>query len=125
LTGTLTSPATSPLVSVVMVSAETGCTARANPVASEVITKPRRDQLGRDGCVPSSTGTMLSMLSMAVLLRVISFAQEDRGRGGGALARVARRHRGRDASHVRDLSKRSELSPAANLQIADERRPGG
>src|SRR5438105_1693936 len=84
-----------------MVSAEIGCTARANPVASEVITKPRRDQLGRDGCVPSSTGTMLSllcMLSMAVLLRVISFAQEDRGRGSGALARVACRHRCRDAS---------------------------
>ena len=87
-----------------MVSAETGCTARANPVASEVITKPRRDQLGRDGCVPSSTGTMLSMLSMAVLLRVISFAQEDRRRGGGALARVARRYRCRDASLRRRIS---------------------
>jgi hypothetical protein len=35
---------------------------------------------------------MLSLLSMAVLLlRVISFAQKDRGRCGGALARVARR----------------------------------
>jgi MmyB-like transcription regulator ligand binding domain len=55
--------------------------------------------------VPSSTGTMLSMLSMAVLLRVISFAQEDRGRGGGALARVARRHRGRDASLRRRISR--------------------
>src|SRR5215813_6021007 len=37
-----TSPAASPLLSVTMVSAETGCTARAKPVARLVTTKPRR-----------------------------------------------------------------------------------
>src|SRR5215469_9977623 len=39
LTGTLTSPASRPLLSVVIVCAETGRTDNANPVASEVITK--------------------------------------------------------------------------------------
>src|SRR4051812_38030202 len=44
LTGTLTSQAVSPLVSVVIVSAETGWTDTAKPVAREVIAKPGRDQ---------------------------------------------------------------------------------
>ena len=83
------------------------------PAAADRPRKPRRDQLGRDGGVPSSTGTMLSMLSMAVLLRVISFAQEDRRRGGGALPRVARRHRGRDASLRRRISGDDKDQPWA------------
>src|SRR4051812_42529578 len=41
-TGTFTSPASSPLVSVVIVAAVTGCTARANPPASVVTTNARR-----------------------------------------------------------------------------------
>jgi hypothetical protein len=45
--GTLTSAASSPVASVVIVSAETGCIDKAKPLTSDVITKPRRDQLAR------------------------------------------------------------------------------
>jgi hypothetical protein len=71
---------------------------------------------------------------MAVLRRVISFAQEDRGRGGGALARVARRHRGRDASLRRRISGDSLLwqlslffsaHPVVAGFVASLARPGG
>jgi hypothetical protein len=41
-TGTLTSPASSPVVSVWMASANIGWTDSAKPVASEVMTNPRR-----------------------------------------------------------------------------------
>src|SRR5262249_18412633 len=43
-TGILTSPASSPSVSVLMVVSAIGCVASANPVANDVITKPRRER---------------------------------------------------------------------------------
>ena len=55
--GILTSPASSPRVSVAIVSAETGCTASANPVASVVTTNSRRvkptfgSQLFKSSCM--------------------------------------------------------------------------
>src|SRR6267378_7302152 len=59
LTGTLTSPASSPAESVWIVSAETGCTDNANPVPSEVITNPRRVHCIRG----SNTSNSLSIVS--------------------------------------------------------------
>src|SRR5258708_29652434 len=59
LTGTLTSPASSPAESVWIVSAETGCTDNANPVTSEVITNPRRVHCTRG----SNTSNSLSIVS--------------------------------------------------------------
>ena len=56
-TGIFTSPASSPFVSVVIVCAETGCAARANPAASDVTTKSRREKsdfgckLTRSSCI--------------------------------------------------------------------------
>jgi hypothetical protein len=56
---TLTSPASRLALSVVIVCAETGCTERANPVISDVVTKPRRDQLVR-GASPLDSNPSIS-----------------------------------------------------------------
>src|SRR4029077_2845124 len=61
-TGTLTSPASRPFVSVVIVCAETGCTDNANPVASDVVTNPRRDHCDR-GSTPSNSASTMSIAS--------------------------------------------------------------
>src|SRR4051794_22914450 len=64
---TLTSPASRPFVSVVIVVwAQTGCTARANPVARLVTTTSRRDIATR----PARLRRSASKVFMYILLRV-------------------------------------------------------
>src|SRR6516165_4504592 len=60
--GTFTSAASSPLVSVVIVSAAIGPAASANPVPSEVTRKPRRDQFARG--IPLWRSTAKSSISV-------------------------------------------------------------
>src|SRR5215831_2899233 len=62
LTGTLTSPASSPAESVWIVSAETGRIDNANPVTSDVMTNPRRVHCA-GGSKTSSSLSIVSTLS--------------------------------------------------------------
>jgi large conductance mechanosensitive channel len=84
-----------------------------------VLAQMRRGEVSPD---PTSKKCRECLSDVPIAARRCAFctvAQEDRGRGGDALARVARRHRGRDASLRRRVSgdsSLSQLSPASRLR---------
>src|SRR3954451_12069576 len=127
--GILTSPASNPLASVVIVSADTGRTAMAKPAASVVTTKLRRVVFGSKLSRSSCMGVSPYCGYWSVLKRADGSADEaqgitDRAVGENDMACVlcAWKARGKDGFLTTDSWRDAGLTPELHPKCADSRR---